>query len=260
MFLDAGGATDVKAPDAPAQSETEIDTDADEPAATQPEEAPKAPETPEAPEPAPPQPPAQATTPPLKAVPAAAARPVVQAKPKRRAEAKPKPKRKAATRKKRTSKPARTPPRVTARPAKPSTSSPKAVPRTQTPSRRGSAAQGQASTRDAGQGRRSSGASDATKAADERGYLSALRRAISRQQRYPASARRNGETGTAFVSFVIQGDGRLSQIRIAKSSGNQDLDQAALQAMYRLGRFKPIPKSLGRRTWALRVPVRFSLK
>ncbi|MTW19726.1 TonB family protein [Allochromatium palmeri] len=94
----------------------------------------------------------------------------------------------------------------------------------------------------------------------ERAYLSALQRAIARHQRYPAGARRHGKTGVAMLSFVIQTDGRLGQIQLAQSSGHAALDQAALQALARLGRFDPIPRSIGRTSWALRVPVRFNLE
>lgn len=103
------------------------------------------------------------------------------------------------------------------------------------------------------------GESDAVLAA-ERAYLTALQRAIARHQRYPAGARRHGQTGVATLSFVIEADGRIGQIRLAQSSGHASLDQAALQALARLGRFDPIPKSIGRSRWSLRIPIRFDLK
>lgn len=94
----------------------------------------------------------------------------------------------------------------------------------------------------------------------ERDYLIALQRAIARQQRYPASARRHGQTGVATLAFVIDADGRIGQIRLAQSSGHAALDRSALQALARLGRFEPIPQSLGRRSWSLRIPIRFDLE
>jgi protein TonB len=96
--------------------------------------------------------------------------------------------------------------------------------------------------------------------AAERAYLTALQRAIARHQRYPAGARRHGQTGVATLAFVIEADGRLSQIRLAHSSGHDALDRSALQALTRLGRFEPIPKSLSRNTWSLRIPIRFDLE
>jgi periplasmic protein TonB len=96
--------------------------------------------------------------------------------------------------------------------------------------------------------------------AAERAYLTALQRAIARHQRYPAGARRHGQTGVAILAFVIEADGRLSQIRLAQSSSHDALDRSALQALTRLGRFEPIPKSLSRNTWSLRIPIRFDLE
>ncbi|EGV29694.1 TonB family protein [Thiorhodococcus drewsii AZ1] len=109
-------------------------------------------------------------------------------------------------------------------------------------------------------GGQSSGASKARQQASERAYLSALQRAISRQQRYPASARRRQQTGTTTLAFVIQANGRIGQIRIVRSSGHSSIDRAAIDAMRRLGRFKPIPTELDRTTWALQVPIRFNLQ
>ncbi|WP_213378325.1 energy transducer TonB [Allochromatium tepidum] len=105
-----------------------------------------------------------------------------------------------------------------------------------------------------------SGESTAGQRAAERAYLAALQRAIARHQRYPAGARRHGQTGVATLAFVIEADGRLSQIRLAQSSGHDALDRSALQALTRLGRFDPIPKSLGRSAWSLRIPIRFDLE
>ena len=104
------------------------------------------------------------------------------------------------------------------------------------------------------------GESAAVQRAAERAYLTALQRAIARHQHYPAGARRHGQTGVATLAFVIEADGHLSQIRLAQSSGHASLDQAALQALARLGRFDPIPKSIGRSRWSLRIPIRFDLK
>ncbi len=109
-------------------------------------------------------------------------------------------------------------------------------------------------------GGRSGGLSKTAKNAAEQAYLAALQRAISRQQRYPTSAKRRQQSGVVTLSFVIQADGKISQTRIARGSGHQALDQAALDALYRLGRFKPLPSAIGRRTWSLQVPIRFDLQ
>lgn len=94
----------------------------------------------------------------------------------------------------------------------------------------------------------------------EASYLAELQRAIARHQRFPDDARKRNKTGTTTLSFVVQGDGGIRQVRVVKSSGDASLDTAAVQAMQRLERFKPIPAVIGRQSWALRVPIRFDLR
>lgn len=103
-------------------------------------------------------------------------------------------------------------------------------------------------------------AAGAVRASAERAYLDGLRRAIAQAQRYPAESRRRAESGVATVSFVIAADGGIGGIRLAGGSGFALLDQAAIEALRRLGRYQPIPSALGRRSWALRVPIRFDLR
>jgi protein TonB len=94
----------------------------------------------------------------------------------------------------------------------------------------------------------------------ERAYLAELQRAIARYQRFPDEARRSRRSGVVAISFVVQADGRIQQVGIARSSGDPILDQAAMNALGQLGRFKPIPAEIGRRHWPIRVPIRFDLR
>jgi protein TonB len=48
---------------------------------------------------------------------------------------------------------------------------------------------------------------------------------------YPALSRRRGETGTAYVRFVVGLTGSLENIELKKSSGFDRLDDAALAAV-----------------------------
>lgn len=48
---------------------------------------------------------------------------------------------------------------------------------------------------------------------------------------YPALSRRRGETGIAYVSFVVGVNGKLENIALKKSSGFSRLDDAALDAV-----------------------------
>jgi protein TonB len=105
-----------------------------------------------------------------------------------------------------------------------------------------------------------SGPSPAARASAERTYLADLRRAIAGHQRFPEEARRRHATGVATVAFVVQANGQIDQVRIGQSSGDPALDQAAIQTLSRLGRFRPIPSSIGRSRWPMRVPIRFNLR
>lgn len=55
---------------------------------------------------------------------------------------------------------------------------------------------------------------------------------------YPASAARNGETGTTTLALLVGTDGRVRSARIEQSSGSRILDRAALGALS-LCKFRP---------------------
>ncbi len=103
-------------------------------------------------------------------------------------------------------------------------------------------------------------ADSANVAAVEGAYLRGLQQAIARNRFYPPGARREDVTGVVTVAFTVQGDGRLGDIRVAKSSGSEALDQAALETLRRLGSYKPIPAGTGRTRWPVRVPIVFNLR
>jgi periplasmic protein TonB len=110
------------------------------------------------------------------------------------------------------------------------------------------------------EGETGSAKGSASVAAIEGDYLRGLQRAIARNRFYPPGARRQDVTGVATVAFTIQSDGRLGDIRLAKSSGSEALDQAALETLRRLGSYRPIPAGTGRARWPVRVPIVFDLR
>lgn len=71
---------------------------------------------------------------------------------------------------------------------------------------------------------------------DIRAYAALVRARIAANR--PAG---RGHRGTAVVSFGIAGSGALTYARIARSSGNSALDQAALSAVRRAAPFPPPP-------------------
>ncbi|ERT06746.1 tonB family C-terminal domain protein [Lyngbya aestuarii BL J] len=72
---------------------------------------------------------------------------------------------------------------------------------------------------------------------------------------YPNSLRNEGVEGTAIVRGLVGIDGRVAQLEIVQSSGNIDLDEAALEAASRM-RFLP-PDGGGSRP--VRLPIQFTL-
>jgi len=76
--------------------------------------------------------------------------------------------------------------------------------------------------------------------------------------RYPYLARRRGQQGTVRLDVSVAADGRVSAVRVARSSGHVLLDQAALRALQRW-RFQPATRAGVAVRAQLIVPVRFRL-
>tara|TARA_R110002020_G_scaffold58372_4_gene160058 strand:- start:23005 stop:24021 length:1017 start_codon:yes stop_codon:yes gene_type:complete len=81
---------------------------------------------------------------------------------------------------------------------------------------------------------------------------------LRRSLRYPGEAKRQGIRGDVVVSFVVTGNGGVSSIRIARSSGSPVLDGAAADAVRRAAPFPPIPADAGRSSWPFSVPLGFT--
>lgn len=86
-------------------------------------------------------------------------------------------------------------------------------------------------------------------------HFAYIREIIHRQVTYPGRALREGWSGKVRVSFVIQEDGSVSDIRILGSSGYEVLDQSALEAIRRAA---PFPRPPVRAE--LRMPITYYLE
>ncbi|WP_264211210.1 cell envelope integrity protein TolA [Leisingera thetidis] len=82
-----------------------------------------------------------------------------------------------------------------------------------------------------------------------------IRTRIERRKRYPSGA--SGK-GTVVVRLTVARSGQLLSHRIARSSGNAALDQAALKAVLRAGKFPAAPKELGLSQLSFNLPMSFS--
>ncbi|WP_158070079.1 energy transducer TonB [Motiliproteus sp. MSK22-1] len=94
----------------------------------------------------------------------------------------------------------------------------------------------------------------------EANYRTELVNAISRYKRYPMRARKKGNEGDVVVAFTIEKDGRITGIAVVESSSWSALDKAAVKALEKLNRFKPIPDSFFRKQWSFQIPIKFSLQ
>lgn len=90
-------------------------------------------------------------------------------------------------------------------------------------------------------------------------YLSRIAARIARHKRYPSSAKKEGVTGTVTVSFIITKNGRVEESKILMSSGDQRLDQEALDVLMRASPFPSIPDDLGENSIGITLPIEFSL-
>ena len=69
---------------------------------------------------------------------------------------------------------------------------------------------------------------------------------LASHKRYPSAARQRGEEGEVLVRFVVESDGRVIEVTVAKSSGHAELDAAALAMLQ--GATVPPPGAVATRT------------
>ncbi|WP_455817233.1 TonB family protein [Pseudomonas cerasi] len=97
------------------------------------------------------------------------------------------------------------------------------------------------------------GSGDDEKAA----YAARLRSEIESHKHYPQRAKQARSGGVVNVRFNIEKDGSLTDPQLISSSGNRDLDNAALQAVRQSNSIGPRPGDFGR---TASVTIRFSLR
>ncbi|MFU0506127.1 energy transducer TonB family protein [Pseudaminobacter sp. NGMCC 1.201702] len=83
---------------------------------------------------------------------------------------------------------------------------------------------------------------------------------LNRHKRYPSSAKSRREEGNTQVSFTIDASGTVTGSRVVRSSGNADLDRAALDMVRRASPVPAPPKEIARSRMTLSVPVVFNLR
>ena len=103
----------------------------------------------------------------------------------------------------------------------------------------------------------SEAAASAASEAIEDDYKSRLRAAIVAGRSYPRQARRRRQEGTVVVGFRVLADGTIGELEVRSSSGVGALDEAALAAVRRVGRFEAFPASIDRAALVFSLPITF---
>jgi protein TonB len=88
-------------------------------------------------------------------------------------------------------------------------------------------------------------------------YLSEILNKIEKHKYYPYISRLNGEEGKVKVSFTINEDGTLKNVKILESSGYIHLDRAAVKTVKRAS---PFPKPPSKREETIDVIINFRLE
>jgi len=77
-----------------------------------------------------------------------------------------------------------------------------------------------------------------------RGYMRMLKDKIESIWKYPEEAARRGISGDLYVTFYIQRDGKLGEVKLVRTSGFRELDEAAVKALRDAEPFWPLPEDL----------------
>ncbi len=88
-------------------------------------------------------------------------------------------------------------------------------------------------------------------------YMHVVWQRIERQKRYPSLARSRQVEGDVTLRFLLSPQGRIAALKVLRSSGADELDQAALQAVKTAAPFPPPPGAAD--DFWMEVTVKFEL-
>lgn len=91
------------------------------------------------------------------------------------------------------------------------------------------------------------------------GGESALLKYISDNLSYPVSAKKKGITGTTYVKFVVNEIGKVVDVKVFSSSGNEELDAAAIKAINSLPDWEPGTQTGKKVRVEFTIPIKFNL-
>lgn len=88
-------------------------------------------------------------------------------------------------------------------------------------------------------------------------YRSALRREIEKHKRYSQRAKMLHRQGTVVVQFTLMNDGSIQNVRLHRSSGYEELDQSAMDAVAKANSVGIRPAGLATEQ---KIPIKFMLR
>lgn len=90
-------------------------------------------------------------------------------------------------------------------------------------------------------------------------YLLKLREKIENNKIYPTKAKKLKQQGNVIVSFEITKSGYIKKVSLKDACPYSRLNSAAIKLLKDISRFEPIPKELEKNTWAIEVPISYSI-
>ncbi len=91
-------------------------------------------------------------------------------------------------------------------------------------------------------------------------YFAAVQAWLEKHKKYPTSARRRRQEGTATLTFSFDRNGRVRDPRINESSGFNSLDREVLEMIRRAEPLPPIPDDIKQNSITISVPIQFYLR
>ena len=93
-----------------------------------------------------------------------------------------------------------------------------------------------------------------------KGGQSGLAKYINNNVQYPQRAIEMNHRGKVYLSFVVEKNGKITNIKVEKSSGHRSLDLEALRLIRKMPKWKPGKLGLRKVRTRCRLPIVFTLE
>lgn len=90
-------------------------------------------------------------------------------------------------------------------------------------------------------------------------YATELIAALNQLKEYPPFSKERRETGQVQLSFKLRKNGEITEIKILQPSPYQRLNDAAVNTVQKLKRFKPVPDEVSKGDWNVILPIEFKV-